>query len=90
MQADPLTLQFNGSILEQVVLAWLEHAVYGQIAAPFGYPTGCCASAYYGEEGIPAKWRVKLVLCETIEQLVGRLFSRSGVALLCGVARRFH
>ncbi len=43
MQADPLTLQFNESIIEQVALAWLEHAVYGQSAAPFGYPTGCCA-----------------------------------------------
>ncbi len=38
-------------------------AVYGQIAG-----------AYYGEEGIPAEWRAKLAMRETIEGLADRLY----------------
>lgn len=41
-------------------------AVYGQLAG-----------AYYGEEGIPAEWRAKLALRETIESLAERLFRGS-------------
>jgi ADP-ribosyl-[dinitrogen reductase] hydrolase len=38
-------------------------AVYGQIAG-----------AYYGEDGIPAEWRAKLAMRETIEGLADRLY----------------
>ncbi len=39
-------------------------AIYGQLAG-----------AYYGEEGIPAAWRAKLALRETIESLADGLFA---------------
>jgi ADP-ribosyl-[dinitrogen reductase] hydrolase len=42
-------------------------AVYGQIAG-----------AYYGEEGIPAEWRAKLAMRETIEGLADRLYELAG------------
>ena len=43
-------------------------AVYGQLAG-----------AYYGEDGIPAEWRDKLAMRETIERLADRLRELSGV-----------
>ena len=42
-------------------------AVYGQIAG-----------AYYGEDGIPAEWRAKLAMRETIEGLADRLHELAG------------
>ena len=44
-------------------------AVYGQLAG-----------AFYGEAAIPAGWRAKLALRETIEELAEGLFRHSGVA----------
>ena len=43
-------------------------AVYGQLAG-----------AFYGEGGIPAEWRERLALRETIEELADGLFRRSGL-----------
>jgi ADP-ribosylglycohydrolase len=42
-------------------------AVYGQIAG-----------AYYGEAGIPAEWRAKLVMRDRIEALAEGLFALAG------------
>ena len=43
-------------------------AIYGQIAG-----------AFYGEEGIPAEWKTKLAMRETIESFAEQLFQMSGL-----------
>ena len=70
MQADPLTLRFNESIIKQVALVGLSTRSTARALHPSGTlldAARCYASVCYGEEGIPAEWRDKLVLCETIE-----------------------
>jgi ADP-ribosylglycohydrolase len=48
-------------------------AVYGQIAG-----------AFYGEEGIPAAWRTKLALRETIESLADQIYEHAWAWLEAG------
>jgi ADP-ribosylglycohydrolase len=43
-------------------------AIYGQIAG-----------AYYGEDGIPSRWREKLALRKTIETLAEELYRQNGI-----------
>jgi len=44
-------------------------AVYGQLAG-----------AFYGEQGIPQTWRLRLAQCHLIESLAGQLLELSGMA----------
>ena len=47
----------------------------GEDADTTGAVFGQIAGAYYGEEGIPAAWREKLAMRETIETLAEQLYA---------------
>jgi ADP-ribosyl-[dinitrogen reductase] hydrolase len=59
----------SGSFREGVLLA----ANLGDDADTTAAVYGQLAGAYYSEAGIPAEWRERLALLETIEELADRL-----------------